>query len=278
MKRRNYILLILTILFLDTPSYAKNYTVFDVIGDSISAGVNPDYFSYTTTYGWVQMLFGQGGGIFPPAKTNTIYTLWSDITVYTSARSGSKASDWAANTGWLAAVKNHHPDLVVVYIGGNDMLAYCADGNITSSEFEQYRTNLTSIITSLQANIPKPDIILVNYYDLFDGYSQNLPVLFAAYRPISYGAVTGNQVICEVALETGCYLVDNIYSDFMHHCYGIELGDPNHQLPNYVRTPLTNFDIHPNTNGHSKIYENIYSQISTLKNITTLVNSWVFYH
>jgi lysophospholipase L1-like esterase len=279
MNRINRVLfLIILIVCSYSLSAAKNYTVFDIVGDSISAGFNPTYSTASATYGWVQMLFGQGGTPYPAPKPNTIYTLWSGITVYNSAQSGSKAYEWAADyNAWLTGVKNHHPDLVVVYIGGNDFLAYSALGPITNDELTTYRNNLRTIVDSLHNNTPRPDIILVNYYDLFDGNSANLLSIFSAYTALSETAIRGNQVIEEVALERGCYLV-TVYSDFMHHCYGIYLGDTQHLPPDYVKQPLTNFDIHPNTNGHSKIYDKVYAQLVTLKNKTTSINNWMLYN
>jgi lysophospholipase L1-like esterase len=271
MKRLNVIFFIILVACCYTLSAAKTYTIFDVVGDSISAGVNPDYPS--GTYGWVQMLFGEG----TTSKPNTIYTLWSGITVYNSAQSGSMASEWAIDYhSWLTEVKNHHPDLVVVYIGGNDFLTFSAIGPITDNELNTYRNNLRTIIDSLHNNTPRPDIIVVNYYDLFDGLSQNLPSLFSSYTSLSNTAIRGNQVIEEVAIEKGCYLV-TVYTDFMHHCYGIYLGDIQHLPPDYVKQPLTNFNIHPNTNGHSKIYDKVYAQLVALKN-TTSINNWMLYN
>lgn len=280
MKKRHLIFLIILAISFYSLGIAKNYTVFDIVGDSISAGYNPDYSTSSATYGWVHMLFGLGGTPYPAPKSNTIYTLWSGITVYNSARSGSTANQWAADySSWLTGVKNHHPDLVVVYIGGNDFLTYSAAGPVTDTEFNIYRSNLRTIIDALHNNTPRPDIILVNYYDLFDGYSRNLPsILFSNYTSLSDIVIRGNQVIEEVALEKGCALV-TIYPDFMHHCYGIDFGDTQHLTPDYVKLhAIPNFDIHPNTNGHSNIYDNVYAQLTALKNITTSVNNWMWYN
>src|SRR5690349_1839138 len=211
---------IFSFLFLILLSYSigKEYSAFDVVGDSISEGVNPDL--SPTNYGWVDMLFGYGGGALPPSKSSTIYTLWSGITVYNDAHSGSRAIDWAADTNsWLTTVRNHHPDLVVVYIGGNDFLFYGIDGMISTTEQDQYRNNLRSIVSTLQSNTSVPDIVLGNYYDLFDGFSPSVSTS-STYQAFSYSVVTLNQIIQQVALEKGCYQVP-IYTDFFHHCYGV---------------------------------------------------------
>ncbi len=248
--------------------YGKVYNKFDVVGDSISANANPQH----AGFGWVKMLLGYGfnnGTTNIPPKDNTIYSLWPSITATNHAISGSKAGDWATDGYYgMNNVTSGLPDLVVVYIGGNDLLAYSASGGFSNEELEEYRTNLIKIIDILRTNDVIPDIVLVNYYDLFDGYSYNLasygnPFLYP-YTNLSQDTALGNQVIEEVATEKNCYLVDFVYSDFMHHCYGEELGDSSHLDPDYVRTPISSLDIHPNTAGHTKIYERVYERLYVL--------------
>jgi lysophospholipase L1-like esterase len=263
MKKR--MMLLVFVVFITAFALAKEYQRLDIVGDSISHGVNP---VVGDNSGWVQMLTGSYD------SQSTIYQIWSGITVNNQAVSGSRASDWAGSTYIpMTTVISHHPDLVVVYIGGNDLLAYASDGQFTESEKTTFRTNLRTIIDTLQSNTPRPDIIMVNYYDLFDGYSANLPSLFTAYRVCSSGAVDGNQIIKEVALEKGCYMIDTVYTQFMHHAYGTELGDTGHLSPDYVRTPLASFDIHPITAGHRVIYQDIYNKLRELKGLTS-VSDW----
>ncbi len=248
------------------PAAGRDYQVFDVVGDSISAGVNPG----CGMYGWVHMLSGQlacGQG----ASAETLTNLWPGITAYNSAVSGSTARDWASvRPEYLQAVSNHHPDLVVVFIGGNDGLAYAADGVYTAAEQAEFRTNLVTIIQKLRANTPVPDIVVVNYYDLFDGCSSNLPPAFAAYRGLSAAVTTGNGFIAGIAASNYCFQVD-VQSVFQHHAYGAELGDAGHLLPDYVRTPLAAFDIHPVTAGHHAIRQAIFARLAELKEIPRLL-------
>jgi lysophospholipase L1-like esterase len=266
---KKYIILISLFCLLVISIYAKNYTCFDVVGDSISAGVNPD----DGIYGWVHMLFGEG----TPPKENTIDDLFPGITKHNSAISGSTAKQWAVtNPNYLLTVLNHHPDLVVVYIGGNDFLwDYCLDGQFTQAEIDEYTNNLRIIINTLQTNIPSPDIILITYYDLFDGESENLPSTFEHYRIVSEGTIIGDSVISQVASEKGCRLVD-IYDDFMYHCYGVDVGGSIHYSPDYVDRPLIpDFDIHPNTDGHNKIYEEVFAMLQHLAETSS--KTWEFY-
>lgn len=241
---------------------AKDYQKLDIVGDSISHGVNP---AVGDNSGWAQMMTGEYG------SEATVYQIWPGISVNNQAVSGSRASDWAGS-GYapMLSVIAHKPDLAVVYIGGNDLLAYAIDGQLTETEKTAFRTNLRTIINTLQAITPPPDIIMVNYYDLFDGYSANLPLLFSSYRIASEGIIAGNQIIKDVADEKGCFLIDNIYSLFMHHAYGGELGDTGHISPDYVRTPIINFDIHPVTAGHRVIYQQIYNKFLEFKALSEI--------
>jgi lysophospholipase L1-like esterase len=262
---------------ISAPIPAREFTTFDVVGDSISAGVNPSFYSSMQAYGWVQMLFGEGGGTLPTPMTNTLQTLWPGITQYNSAISGSKASDWApVNSSYMTTVLNHHPDLVVVMIGGNDYLADIADGTFTSAEVAAYRTNLETIIDRLRANTPRPQLILVDYYDLADGYSANVPALYSQYRAFSPGTVQANQVIHDVAEQKGTELV-SIYDSFFHHAYGGALGDTGHLSPDYFRMPITSLDIHPITVGHQVIYQLVYAKLQSLKDERLAAHSWELY-
>ncbi|MGD9872792.1 MAG: SGNH/GDSL hydrolase family protein [Kiritimatiellia bacterium] len=240
----------------------RDYLVFDVVGDSISAGVNPE----CGTYGWVHMLFGQTN-CGQALNSQTLTNLWPGITAYNSAVSGSTARQWAwAAPSYLQTVSNHHPDLVVVFIGGNDGLGYACDGFYSPQEQGEFRTNLTLILQKLHSFCPAPEIIVANYYDLFDGFSSSLPPLYAAYTNLSAAVREGNRMIEEIAFSNGCFHVD-VHSEFMHHCYGAELGDTNHLSPAYVRTPLSAFDIHPVTAGHNTIRELIFERLTELHRI-----------
>jgi len=249
--------------------FARDFKVFDVVGDSISAGVNPDY---TSNNGWVHMLFGYLGSY------DTIQDLWPGIVKYNSSVSGSKASDWAKENYFsMTELVGHNPDLVVVFIGGNDFLIYCADGKVTDTEKNEYKKNLRTIIDKLKAIPAKPFIIVVGYYDLFDGFSENLPSFYSNYRIISQLTIEGNQIIGDVAREKGCEFVGAVYTDFMHHCYGEDLGDTNHLTPDYMDMPLLiNFDIHPVTAGHEAIYRIVYEKLEELKK-PALPSGWMLY-
>ena len=257
------LLLVLAVMMM-LPAGGREYARFDVVGDSIAAGYNPD--TLPALHGWAQMLFGESGGVPPATKEQTIYTLWPGIDARTSGEYASLASEWAApGSPLLSAVLDRKPDLVVVMVGANDFfLEYTNDAQVTPEEIAEFRANLAAIVDRLQANQPRPDVILLTYYDLFDGYSRNLPFFFVQYRGLSKAAVDANAAIREVAVEKACTVVD-LYPDFLHRCYGREFGDPAPLSPAWVHLPVSEYNIHPNTRGHERIYEKVYAALAELK-------------
>lgn len=238
---------------------AREYQVIDIIGDSISAGGNPE-----EPVGWVDIITGQ-----TDATTDDVFDLWPDVEVNNCAVGGACASEWAANRkGMLSRVIEHEPDLVILYIGGNDFLwGYASDGIITKSEYLTYYDDLSEIIGTLQDSTSAPDIMLVNYYDLFDGYSENLPDEYGHYRTMSGVTMLANEVIAYVADERDCYLVDGVYDAFLGHCYGRYLDGEDHLYPEtYMDEPAPDYlDIHPLTDGHDAISSEIFSVLAFLK-------------
>jgi len=262
---------------------AREYARFDVVGDSDSRGVNPEL---ETHYGWVHMLFGEGGGDLPEPSTRTLQSLWPGIEMRNSAVSGSTAAQWQddALSPSLQDVMDRGPDLVAVMIGGNDFLAYfLSDGEFSESEQELYRTHLTAIIDRLQAGNPRPDILLLNYYDLADNQSGWLQLVpgYSIYAGLSQDVIVATNIIREVAEAKGCYHID-IYTEFMYHCYGIDInGFSRHDEPDYVKRPLdlldlTTGDIHPVTAGYRAIHLKVYEQLKLLKAINDAVpETWL---
>lgn len=275
MTRRHHKLccgLFVMLAIASVPAVARDYLVFDVVGDSVSAGVNPDYYPIFQPYGWVHMLFGQQGtGAVPPEAGIT--NLWPGIVLHNSSVPGSKASEWADTNGYpyMNIVRSHQPDLVAVMIGGNDCLAYGADGILSESEKTEYRTNLVRIVQMLRDNSPVPDVVILGYYDLFDGLSTNLPPAYSNYLQMSAATVEGNEIIRNVASSNQSFHV-SVYEDFMHHCYGSGIGDVDHLAPDYVRTPLVDFDVHPVTEGHRAIFGAFLRALYELDAIPTILS------
>ena len=257
-----------------TPEGSSDAAVYNftnrvsVIGDSISEGINPVYSKYSPTYGWVHMINGKSYSTNTAPYPN-IHSIWPETWVVLSnfALSGSTASLWN-NIHFLQPVIDFDPDIVIVFIGGNDVLYYIKDGVIDDSEQAELSNNFCGILDILTNNLTNTKIVLVDYYDLADGYSMTLTnpyySSYSYYSNLSAYVALANSSISNIALERGCYFVD-IYKRFMHHCYGKYLGDTGSLTPIYVYEPIEDFDIHPVTSGHRKICDEV---LVTLKNIT----------
>lgn len=257
---KKLIIIISLILLVPFCSWAKQYNVVDVMGDSLGAGFNPDF----GVYGWVNMLYGEGGGILPPPPETTIDSLWPGIVKHNSSAAGSTLQDWVnPATGLLNSVKSHNPDLVLFQLGGNDFLALMQDGTFSVSDKNRVSQDLAFLLDELSTWDPQPDVVCINYYDLFDGYSTNLSLQYFGYRAMSQTIVEGNQILNEGATARDLNVVD-IFGDFLHHGYGVELGAPQHLSPDFFDMPTSNFDIHPVTTGHYQIYENILAKLLEL--------------
>jgi lysophospholipase L1-like esterase len=240
---------------------AREYAVVDIIGDSVTAGANLDFNEF---YGWAHMLQGLGGGEFPPPPVNDIFTLWPDVKVNNMAFPGATAAEWSTSGGLrLQAVLDHHPDLVIIMIGGNDLLAAYEDGKMTELEMGLVQYYIERVIIQLKLNTPKPDIIVIGYYDFFDGMSVNLFPPYDKYAGLSDIVIEANSLTHDTAINRGAFYV-SIYEDFLHHCYGRELGDTAPLDPPFLHMPLSQFDIHPVTAGHRAIFEKVYDKLKWL--------------
>lgn len=276
LARRTALALIPFSIALLTTSFSsgRDYAVVDIVGDSISDGYNPDYGVAGATTGWVHMLYGQADWTNAPG-TATITNIWPDITFHNSSQAGSRASEWADDVnGWLSGVVAHDPDLVVIYLGGNDLIQDYGSGGFSTIEQEQYRADLYAIIDSLRTNGAQPDIVMPDYYDLLDGQSTTLPPPYDQYADAAEAVATCNEVIRSVAAEKGCFAIDGIHAAFLYHCYGSDVVPKSkHLSPDYVDRPLaTSFDIHPVTAGHGAIYELVYEVLRELKSIPTITS------
>lgn len=285
MKKIKYLLVVLLLLsltacFNDDENNNENQIKIAIIGDSVSAGCNPELSTgaemYANKYGWVHMLAGESyEGIEDVPKT--IYDIHKDAKLVNYAITGSKAYEWnedkSNNTYWkvwdkeFQKVLDFNPDIAVIYLGANDMFEYVADGKITEGEWAALKFDISGIVSKLKAKNENIKIIIPGYYDLFDGYSQALAGMpqYAIYTNLSELIVTANNIFKNVADENDNTEYVSVYEDFFDHCYGRFVGSPNGKNPMYVTSSIVSFDIHPVTAGHKKIYEIMYEKFKNVK-------------
>lgn len=240
-----------------------------VISGSISEGFNPDYSKTTATYGWVQMITGNGGNGYPEPKTNNIYSLYENVELKNFSEHGITAGEWNNSTK-LDAVYEFNPNIIIVYLGANDFFgALSSEGVFSEADKNKLEKNLSDIIEKLRLKFPTVEIIMPNYFDLMDGLSKKIDPNGAAkkFQNISeYISNINENIIKKIAVNNNCIYID-INSKFYGHCYGRFFNSGFVENSSYVYTINfpAEFDIHPNTKGHEVIYEEVYNILKNIK-------------
>lgn len=266
-------------LFLCAPrerAAARTFTSFDILGDSIAQGFNSDSPTTAPSYGWADMLFGRAHDFYTPPAGRSLRDLWPAIRLHNTARAAKTAADWAREEPpLLAEVLAHEPDLIVIALGINDILeALLAGPPVDPAALAaQYGDDMRAILAALRASPAAPEILLLNQFDLFAGRSEDVPALYAVFRPFSAAVERCNAVLAQIAAEEGLTLID-LDTEFYHRGYGGELGDPLHRAPEYFPTPLTRLDVHPNTRGHARIYQLVFDRLCALASRAPAHPSW----
>jgi len=235
------------------------------IGDSVTWGINPDLGPMSfARYGWAQMLTGNASASPGPTKTQNLTTLWPNVTWKDFSLPGNTIRYYKEDAR-IKEVFDYAPDLVFFMLGGNDLLNYLRDGVLNATENAQLTDNVDYILSKIRSNLPDAKIVVLNYYDLFDTFSDKITQRdLLEYRNLSTATSESNVMMKDTAIRYGCHNID-IYQPFMHHCYGRYMGDVGMLVPPFVKTPLDGFNIHPNTNGYEMIYETVYTELARLK-------------
>jgi lysophospholipase L1-like esterase len=238
--------LIAAIPFWSGCSDAAPATVFRiaVVGDSISDGVNPAVSPQKN--GWVQMIAAGG------SRHAALKAVWENSVVTNYSISGSTAAQWNSQA-YLAGVVAAAPDMAVVYLGGNDVLAALQAGGYGPAQAAALSNNILGILAKLKAGGAGDRLVVIGYYDLFDGSSgalSGIPQL-AQYSNMSAIVREGNTMLSNIARTRGALFIA-VLDEFHGHAYGGELGGVA-ASPAYFRRPLSAFDIHPVTAGHEKL-------------------------
>jgi len=237
------------------------------IGDSVSWGINPDLGPMSfARYGWVQMITGNATSSPAPPKAQNLTTLWPGVVWKDFSLPGNTIRYYKEDAR-MREVFDYAPDLVLFLLGGNDVLNYLRDGALNDTEEAQLKENVENILSKIRYDLPDAKVVVLNYYDLFDGLSDKITQRdILEYRNLSSVTSGSNAMLKNGAKMQDCEYID-IYAHFMHHCYGRYLGDGQIQDPPLVKLPLANFNIHPNTDGYEMIYETVYYELTRLKTV-----------
>jgi len=234
------------------PRKAPGYAEYRIalLGDSISSGVNADL-GGDSVFGWADFILGYGGEPYPQKEEESLFDLWPDSEMANFAIPGSTVYQWSFLRR-LQPLLDYQPHLLIVFIGGNDLLAKLKDGVLDQEEKDQIQTHFETLLDHVKKNLPDTRLLFIGYYDLFDGQSAHLPQPLAHLRGLSDYTLISNEILEMLAQDYGAFYI-NLHPVFFHHAYGRDLGGPNFQQESWVRRPLRNFDIHPNTQGHREI-------------------------
>lgn len=225
-----------------------------VVGDSVSAGVNSDSTARAPAPGWVAMFTERAGSdsLAPDFAFQSLFGPGAGL--INLARSGSRVVDWM-EPAWLERVVASRPDVLVVMLGANDLLEMAADGAWTDVERGILTERVERFFDLLRNRFPETRVLVIGYYDPFDGLSQRLPSWLGVPAGFSGWLEALNRILESGARGRGWWYLD-LAIPFRGHGYSRELGEVGLEPP-YVRLPLASWDIHPNTAGHRAIAEEV---------------------
>jgi len=214
---------------------------FLTVGDSVTSGYTVDPARAAVNSSWALQLepllavTGRHWSLYdtacPGERTTTYFTLCP----------GRAAVPFLASTSQhdaaLAAVTAHHASLKAIFVelGSNDVLdARGAAATITAVE-STLRTNLTRIVTELQAAAPGVPVILCNFFNPF-----------ANTDPSTRGAATTlNAFLADLARSLKTKLAD------FAAAIDTSTAVPDPTLCTYV--DCAHGDIHPTVAGHAAL-------------------------
>lgn len=225
-----------------------------VVGDSISAGINSELSIQRPTIGWVHMLTQNAGrdNLVPDFSFRSLFG--PEATLVNLSKPGSRFRDWI-RAELFESIVQARPNYVIVLLGGNDLWAQIQDGIWSEAEQEQLARDRDRFFEKLAASLPDARVLVIGYYDLFDGQSSRLPDQLRHLRGLSDWTRAANDQIAEGALKRNWWYLD-ILLPFQGHGYARLLGGEALDPP-YFRMPLSQFDIHPNTAGHRALAEEV---------------------
>jgi lysophospholipase L1-like esterase len=229
-----------------------------LIGDSVMAAIRPELVFTNETGATIKSI---------PCDYNERHAweitspLLGTFSIHNYAVGGITAKEWSSGSR-LSDVFSLEPNIYVVLIGGNDYLDAIRDGVITEKEREEIIGYISELMGKIRLESGDTDILILNYYDLFDGKSSRL----AGHPQMSRFVSFSDEIkifdgkLRELSDSYSSYYLD-LRAAFMHHGYGAELGDEHHRKPDYFKTPLSRFDVHPTVAGRMRLAELLFSHI-----------------
>lgn len=214
-----FALLIPLTAFAELPWQHDQHTRFLVLGDSISAGYGAD----PTMNGYAYKLYKQG--VFD----TQVHTLFANAAV-----PGVTSADVRAYQ--IPQVERFSPDVIVMTVGGNDLIAVLEGRSEVATAIARYQENLTQTLLDLCVSEKAPFVYLGNIYGI-PQLGEDVNNLIAYFNGVSSAVVDG-------VAGSGCpvKLVD------IHSAFAGRSG-----LLNIARNGAKPDEVHPTNAGHGVI-------------------------
>ena len=211
--------------FAELPWQHSEHTRFLALGDSLTAGYGAD----PTLNGYAYRLYKQGVFDTP------VHTLFANAAV-----PGTTSSD--VRNYQLPQVERFYPDVIVMTLGGNDLIAVLEGRAEAESALGIYQDNLTQILLSLCLRTKVPYVYVSNIYNVPElGAEVNYVVNL--FNQVTEGVITG-------VAASGCPVkLADVNSAFAGR-KGLLIIERNGADP---------FEVHPTNAGHA-VMANVFKQ------------------
>ena len=162
------------------PSTLDNNTRVMAMGDSITAG----YGAVPVTNGYAYVLYRSG---VYDAMTNTTFA---------NAAVPNSTSGHVLNFQVPSATQVFFPHVIVMTVGGNDLLSIFKVGANPAQVLNTFQTNLIGILNQLCAGLPETRIYIGNLYNIENFVVPTAPIIDAFNQTVSGVTTLVNGGIC----------------------------------------------------------------------------------
>lgn len=214
--------------FAELPWQHNQHTRFLALGDSLTAGYGAD----PTLNGYAYQLYKQG--VFDTA----VHTLFANAAV-----PGVTSTD--VRSYQLPQVERFNPDVIVMTVGGNDLIAVLEGREDAATALAIYQDNLTQTLLGLCLRPKAPHVYVGNIYNVPD-LGDSVNYLIGLFNQVTQGVITG-------VAGSGC---------------SVKLADVNAAflgrkgLLNIERNNADPFEVHPTNSGNRVMAEAFIGAIS----------------
>lgn len=225
----------------------KPFAVYVALGDSLLSDDYPG-----PGLGAASLLLKNRDGRFPEFRGRDLRTCCPRIRPVLHTRTGWTSTDLMKVVSTLAP--SHEPTLILLSIGGNDMLHWLVEGLDSDTELARLEDRLTQIVKRLEQLYPDLTLRLTNVYDPSDGSGR-----VASGRDVSQALPVLERLNRLLAKLAGSSLVD-VHAHFLGH-------GQRHRDPGYTHYRAEDpsgwvmFDIEPNPRGASEVRRLVWSSL-----------------